>query len=312
MRARRVFYEGLAAMLDAGIPVRTALSQAAAGASGSFGEALRHLSAEVGRGRPLGEAMGERPGAFPRFHVEIVGAAEASGNLDRSLRNLAAAEASAERTLGRVLSRVVYPLAVLHFVPVPLNIAALVDGRPGAFLGGLLLFWLPLWGLGAAGVLLHRRARHGGPAARLLLATPLLGGFLRDAALLRWARVFAALEDAGIAPDACALRAAAATGFASLEGPLAAPAEAFRRGVSRAEGFAGTPLPADLHRALATGEQSGSIAESLGKAADAREHALDARTDAFVALLPVAATILAGAAVLWVALRVLGSAYSIR
>lgn len=306
-----MFYEGMASMLGSGMPVRTALGYAAAYGGGSFGEAVRHLEREAGRGRPIADAMAERPGAFPRFHVEMVRAAETSGSIDRTLRGLAASEAAAETRFGKVVARVVYPLFVVHFAAVPLNIVALIQTGFGAFVRGCVLFWVPLWiGIGAV-AWLWRSARTGGPASGFLLSLPLIGGILRDGAWVRWARTFAALEDAGVDAALCTEQAAAAAGFAAMERDLAAPAAAIRRGVSRAEAFAPAGLPPDLHQALAQGEISGTIAEGLGKAADAREHAANSRSDALLNLLPAVATILAGAVVAWVAISFFAKAYTI-
>jgi type II secretory pathway component PulF len=312
MRARRIFYEGLASMLDAGIPVRSALDQLAGKAGGSFAEAARHLRGAADAGRPLAEGMAERPAAFPRFHAELVRAAEASGTVDRAFRSLAAGEAEAERTAGRAFARVIYPLAVIHLAAVPLNIGLLSQGRPGKFALAVLGWWVPLWIVLGLGWWLWRRATSSGPLGAVLLAIPFLGGMLRDRALLRWARVFAALDDAGLDPATTAERAAAATGWAVLEGPLALPAAALRSGRSRMEAFAPAPLPAPFRAALFRGEETGTLAESLGKEADALENSLESRGDSLIALLPVIFTVLAGVVVLYVAMSVLGAAQSIR
>jgi type II secretory pathway component PulF len=309
MRARRVFYEGLASLLDAGIPVRAALDQLAAQAGGDFGEALRHLRDAVDRGRTVADAMEERPGTFRRFEVELVRAAETSGTLDRTARALAADEEAADRVRRRLLSTLAYPVLVLHGAAIPLNIGSLMQGRTAAFFLGCLAWLVPLWVLGGIGWWFFRAARRGGAAGRVLLAVPVLGGMVRDAALLRWARTFAALEDAGVAPEPCALRAAAATGYAALEEPLAAPAARLRSGGSRAEAFARAPLPAEMYAALSTGEASGSIASSLRKVAEVFEHRLTTRTDAALAMAPVAATVVAGIVVLLVAVKILGGYY---
>lgn len=312
MRARRVFYDGLASMLGAGIPVRSALDQLAAKAGGSFGEAARHLRAAAEAGRPLADGMAERPAAFPRFHAELVRAGEASGTVDRAFRSLAAGEAEAERTAGRVFARVIYPLLVLHFAAVPVNIGLLVQGRTGGFAAAVLGWWIPIWIVLGLGWWLWRRARSSTAVGTVLLALPFLGGMLRDRALLRWARVLAALDDAGLDPAAAAERAAAAAGWAALEGPLALPAASLRAGSSRVEAFAPAPLPVPFRAALARGEQTGTVAESLGREADALEHSLESRGESLVAVLPVIATVIAGIVVLLVAMSVLGSAYSIR
>jgi len=309
MRARRVFYESLASLLDAGIPVRAAMDQLAAREGGSFGEALAHLRDAVDRGRPLADAMAERPGAFRRYETELVRAAETSGTLDRAARALAADEEAADRVRRRLLSTLAYPALVLHGAVVPLNIHLLMQGRTGAFFAGCLAWLVPLWAAGALGWWFLRAARRGGAAGRLLLAVPVMGGMLRDAALLRWARTFAALEDAGVAPEPCAVRAAAATGYAVLEERLAAPAARLRTGASRSEAFASAPLPAEMYAALTTGETSGTIAASLRKTAEVFEHRLSTRTDAVLGLAPAVATVLAGIAILLVGLKVIGGYY---
>jgi len=128
-------------------------------------------------------------------------------------------------------------------------------------------------------------------------------------ALVRWARTFAALEDAGVPAESCTEQAAAATGYAPLARALSAPAEAVRRGVSRAEAFRPAPLPPEFHHALSTGETAGSIAASLRAAAESLEHRAEARATAILALVPVVAILIAGVVVAVVAISMVGGAY---
>jgi type IV pilus assembly protein PilC len=309
MDAPAGFYEGLASMLEAGIPIRTALDHLASRASGAEGESLRHLRDQVVAGRPLADAMAERPAVFRPYEVELIRASETSGTLDGAVRSLAANAEAARRVKRKMLSSLAYPLAVLHFAPVPVNIQSLVNGRVFAFIGGCLLMLIPLWCVLGGIWLLLRRAREGGTAARVLLAVPLVGGILRDAALARWARAFAALEDAGVPADLCATRSAAATGLAALAGPLADPAALIRQGMTRAVAYAAAPLPRELYESLAQGEMTGNIAPNLRRSADALEHRLSTRMDTLTALMPVIATIVVGAVVMWIALSFYGSYY---
>ncbi len=310
MASRRVFYEGLGSLLDAGIPVRTALAQLASQSSGSLGEALRHLQDSAERGRPVADGMEERPEVFLRYEAELVRAGEMSGTLDKACRALAADVEASERVRRRVLSTLLYPSFVYHFAAIPLNIGRLQhSGR--SFFWGCLLWIVPFWIVVAGIAWFLRGARKGGPGARILLAIPLFGGMVRDAALLRWARAFAALEDAGVLPEPCALRAAAATGLPALERPLAAPAALLRTGATRTAAFAGAPLPPEMYSALAQGETAGAIAPLLRKAAEVQESRLSARTEATLKMVPAVATILAGAVVLYVASKVLNDYYGL-
>ena len=303
------FWEGLATMLEAGFPIREALDHAADSPPLGMGATIDVLLQTVRAGRTLAEGMESVPGAFARFEIEVIRASEESGTLDRAARSLAATAEAAERDRRRLLSMLAYPTIVLLLVPVPLNISKLVTGKPGAFLLGWLSFTLPIAALVFAGFLVLRSARSGGAATRVLLRVPVLGPILRDAALVRWARAYAALDDAGVPADRTAERAAAATGIAALEGPLAAPAAAIRSGITREQAFAPAPLPIELRAAMVSGEKAGSIAPSLRRAADLLEAKNRARQDAAMALLPVAALIVAGAAVAYAAFSIIGGYY---
>jgi type II secretory pathway component PulF len=296
-------------MLEAGIPVRAAIDHVADSPPLGWGAVLAALQRTVGGGRTLAEGMEANPGAFARFEIEVVRAAEESGTLDRAARSLAATAEASERDRRRLIGMLAYPTAILLLVPVPLNIGRLMNGRFSDFVLGWLAFTAPIAILVAAAVLLLRSARGGGAPARALLRVPVIGPILRGAALVRWARAYAALDDAGVPADRAVERAAAATGIAAMEGPLASPAPALRAGISREQAFAPVDLPLELRAAIVEGEKTGGLAGSLRRAADGLEAANRTRQDAAMALLPIAATLLAGGAVLYAGAKIIGDYY---
>ena len=309
MRAKRVFWEGLASLLDAGIPIATALDQLESGAEGGFRDSARHLVDTVRAGRAVWEGMAGRPGHFRRFEIELVRAGEAGGTLGSVARRLAAEEERNERIRGTLLRTLAYPIFVIHVIPLPLTIGRLMNRGLFSFLSGYVSWLLPLYLV--AGVLwwLFRSAGTRASVGRGVLAVPFLGGILRDLAMVRWARAWAALEDAGIPADACVLRSAAVVGYSHLEAALAAPAARLAAGSSRVEAFAGVPLHGEIRDALARGEVSGSLTESLDKAAEMMEHSAGVRIDTFLGVAPAVAILAVGAVVGWVVINMYSGMY---
>ncbi|MHC4820504.1 MAG: type II secretion system F family protein [Planctomycetota bacterium] len=310
MKARAAFWSGLSSLLGAGIPIRPALAQLSEGSRGAFGRAVRTVSDDVEGGRPLAESLAAHPHAFRRHEVEIMRAAEMNGRLDEAAGTLGEAEERADKARGRLLASLAYPAVVIHFVPIPLNISRLVNDGVLSFAMGWLTWIFPLWLAVGVAVYLFRSPATRETAGRFVATLPFLGGILTDLAWVRWARTFAALEEAGVPADACVIRSSAVVGLPHLEVALASPEVAVRHGTTRWEAFEPVPLPGNLRQALKQGEHSGTIGPSLNKQAELMEHAALTRLETVISLAPVAAIVLAGAAVLYAALSIMGGYYS--
>ncbi len=309
MRDKRSLYEGLASLVQAGIPLDRALASLADGAGGERGAVLRHLAAGAAAGRPLADGMAGIPAAFEPFETELIRAGESVGGLERALRALARREEDRARVRGRILAACAYPAFVLLLVPVPLNIAHLVRGTVGGFVLRYVMTLAPALVAVAVLVALDRT-----PAGRRLLRGALLrlpwfGSMAADRAWIRWARAYAAMEDAGLPPRRAAEQAARTVGLPRLEDPLLAAAARLDGGSTRAEALAAAGLPGGLLSAVAAGEVAGDLTRQLERAADAVEVRADARLSATLAALPVAAIVLAGIAVFAAAWRILGGYY---
>src|SRR5437016_5641875 len=86
-RARALFYDNLADTLDAGLPLRQALSTVASGASAP-GRAAHALEERVLAGASLADAMAADPRTFSAFERHATHAGATAGRLPEILRAL--------------------------------------------------------------------------------------------------------------------------------------------------------------------------------------------------------------------------------
>lgn len=189
-----------------------------------------------------------------------------------------------------MLAKSLYPLVLLHLAAILLAIPPAVLAQEAA------VFWrraaaalAVVYGLGLLGGVIASAARRlynsSLAAAPWIEAVPLAGGWMRQAAGARFARVFAllvragagplqALEAAGAAAESARLRAAAAQAIrvGKQGGPLAGPFENL--------------APPELARALALGQTTGRLDQEMEVAASALEASAQARLDALAEWLP--------------------------
>ncbi|MFO0933077.1 MAG: type II secretion system F family protein [Planctomycetota bacterium] len=279
------FYRSLAHLEAAAIPWPRAVEMASGG-DPAWAPAVADLHA----GRPLSEAF---DGRVPALDLAGVRAAEVSGRLEATFLDLAR---RAEETVARERARkaaVAYPFAIAHFAAVLMPVPDLVTGAYGAALGWAALILGPLYGW-----LAYRRA-----ATRAIDATP-RGG--RPPPWTAPLRTRAYVEEA----DARALRALGwlhDAGVPLLEAvPLAAHAGAGGRMADDlvdawAAVHAGQPLatawkrvPHELAATLATGEQTGRLAEACAHEAASLEGTAALRREKRTALMKPLAIVLVG------------------
>ena len=102
------------------------------------------LAGGLEAGNPFSVLMRERPEAFPPWQTEIVAAAEAAGRLDKAFDAVASALEESRAFWLALLPKLIYPLILIHFAPVALNISTLILRGPLPFLGKVLGPLLPL------------------------------------------------------------------------------------------------------------------------------------------------------------------------
>jgi general secretion pathway protein F len=106
------FVRELATLLQAGIPLLTALQTLSRNRRGPFGTVVKHLGDKVAAGVSLADAMAQQGAFFDEMCVSIVRVGESTGQLETALKRLADFKEKAQQIRSRVTTALVYPAIV--------------------------------------------------------------------------------------------------------------------------------------------------------------------------------------------------------
>jgi len=317
-----VFTRQLASMTRAGVPILRAMHSIHEQTENArLQDVVEDIENAIRDGAMLSEAMRRYPLLFPDLYINMIAAGEAGGLLDTMLYRLADAREQEDESRRRVQAAMAYPILVAvtgvvtifvlltffmprvmslftHYqrLPLPTRILLGVSGFLSAH-----WYWL-LMGAGLAAVLLQRLAaldRGRLLADALKLRTPLLGRFLRDVELARFARVFALLIDAGIAIDKVLQLSATSIHNAVLRREVEAVRErTVKQGMALSAGIKESAFfPSFVGNMLAVGEETGRIDESLNEVAQYYEGCVTRQSRMAVSLLEPVLLLVVGAVV---------------
>ena len=324
----------LALLLRAGQPLEQALALLASGlAAAPLRPRLESVLTRVRAGAGLGDAL-EGEGGFPPLFIAMVRAGEAAGALEATLAELAQLLERQARLSSLIGSALLYPavlltvavasvlLILLYVVPQFAPLFERAGGELPMTTRAVLASsaWLQdnwtLLMLALLFLLLGVRALGKRPALavalqRRLLALPVLGPLLADAAVARFARTLGALLQAGAALPA-------SLGFArDVAGPaLAAEIDAMRDGVKNGRTLVGSlplghRLPTVAVELLRLGEETGRLDEVAGHLADASDARLETALKRLLALLEPASILLIALLVGGIVISILSALVSI-
>jgi type IV pilus assembly protein PilC len=331
-----VFSRMMATFIRAGVPILDGLEVVRGqSASAPFQKALDGVAADLRTGEPLSAAVARHPRIFPRLYVDMVVAAEATGELDTILDQLARYLEQADGTSRRIRQAMLYPSLVMGLaVVVVLILITFVlpsfttlfqdfDAElplPTQVMLGLGAFG-GRWGLHTAaalvllvGLALAARNR---PVVRTFLdrtiiRLPVIGRLARLGIEARFTRMLGILLRAGV-PIAQAFDISVqGTGNAEYIRRLGPVRDRLLAGEGiavplRSSGLFG-PL---LVQMVVVGEETGTLDVYLGQAADFLDGDLDYRTKQLVTLIEP--LLIGGVALVvgFVALSVVTPMYSI-
>jgi type II secretory pathway component PulF len=295
-----VFTRQLASMLRSGVPILRALNTIGEQTENRRLQAvISDIESSIRDGSMLSEGMRRYSRLFPDLYVNMVESGESGGVLDTILFRLAEAGDVEEENRRKVQAAMAYPIlvAVVGFITVFVllsffmpRVTALFDGYQDLPLATRILlnvsgfcsrywYWLGL-GAGLVLVVFQRLAaldRGRTFVDGLKLRLPLLGRFLRDVDLARFARTFALLVDSGVSID----RVLQLSGNSIHNAVLRGEVESMRtRTVTHgmtlsASVKASAFFPPFVGNMLAVGEETGKIDESLNEVARFYEGCVD-------------------------------------
>jgi type II secretory pathway component PulF len=271
-----LFYRQFHALLNAGMPLFQTLDTLGGGAQTPNTELRRvihEMSQDLLQGKRLSETMARYPWLFDKMQVRMIEAGEQGGLLVEILERLSVyLEREYELRL-EIKRKTLYPkLLLFAFLFIP-PIPTLVLRGPQAYAAevwGMIQFFvilgIPLF-FAVRYLLTTRAGRDAYDTVKL--AIPITGPLVRKIVAARFARTLAALYGAGV-PIATAVTVAGdACGNSVLEGAAQRMGPAMERGVSISGAIAASGFfPPMFNGMVATGEQTGSLDQTLDKAAD--------------------------------------------
>lgn len=284
------FLADLAALHDAGVPLRRALDVLSSGASTPRAAQLARLMAErLDVGSDFGRATRLEDTGDLAFASELARAGEASGKLGDSLRfaaDLLRRQSEFAQRIGNALAYPAFLVALSIFAIIALTvfagpaIAPLLEDAPNPPEGLTVVLaigetlqrdGLVLLASGTAAIALLIVASRRSPLRELLAAAraniPFLSGIVRDINCGAFARTLGALISGG-APAATAIDLAAVSAPNSYwRGRFKTAGRALRDGRTIAGSLASLPdASPELHRLARVGEESGALGEMLMRA----------------------------------------------
>jgi len=323
-----VFYEQLADLLRAGVPVLRALKVLGEQAgSPALTRVLREVQEDVAGGDALADAMEKHPHVFPQLHVAMVRAGEKGGFLEDVLSRLSGFVARQDALRNKFIGAMIYPSVLLtvltaavtilmvHVVPrirqlleaqhlpmasrIVFGVSDVVRAHLLTIVGVVLVVVVVITAIvqSPAGKLAW---------ARFQLRAPGFGKIYTMIALCRFCRVFGTLLANGI-PVLQALRIAKdSTGNVVLAQVIDEAADSVSEGASIATPLAAHKLfPPAMIDMIAVAEESNTLEKVLIEMADTQEERTGRQIDLFVRLLEPALLLLMGVVVGFVAVALL-------
>jgi type II secretory pathway component PulF len=255
LRQRIRFYQQLAVLTRAGVPLRTGLQRLQERISGPE---ISMLSEKISQGGQVGDAFAAA--GFSPFECNLVTAGERSAQLDLVFQHLSEFWSRQREMLQAIIQQLYYPLLVLILA---IGMGALLDAVTDSVTVAVVHLVETIAVYGTIGFVLYTLIRVSWPsdaAQRFWLALPMIGRTLSTAYAYRWITALKLEHSAGIPmPDAVA-DAWRASGYAGREqlaqegqlalregGELSALVQRWRQ------------LPRDWADFIETGEVSGAL-----------------------------------------------------
>ncbi|MED5262883.1 MAG: type II secretion system F family protein, partial [Myxococcota bacterium] len=306
-----VFTRQFAVMIDAGLPLVTALGiLGEQQANPTFQRVLREVKADVEGGATFADSLRRHPKPFSDLYVNLVASGEVGGILDTILNRLAVQLEKAEKLARQLRSAMVYPttvsaIAVVVIVLLLVKVIPVFEKMFADFGGTLpaptqIVLDLSdfmqaniLWMTAALGLVVvtvqQARARSFQIRYRidqLLLRLPLFGTLIKKVAVARFTRTLGTLVASGV-PILDSLDIVASTaGNLVIEEEILKARESISEGKTIAEPLLDSKVfPEMMVQMVAVGEETGSMETMLTKVADFYDDQVDAAVAGLTSML---------------------------
>lgn len=326
----------LATFVKVGVPLLEAFAVLHEQAtSKELKRALRDMMVDLGHGRPLSAAMSHHPQIFNHLYIDMIRAAEVSGDLDGVLRQIASYMEREDTAVRKIRSAMIYPVIVLLLslavcavlisvvLPAFVHLFSEFDAQlplptrmllaTGAFFES---YRFEVAGSVAAIALLvfgfFQTERGKRFRDRYVMAIPYLGRIIHYSIIERFLRTFATMTRAGIPVTQMFETVIRATGNRIFQERLRRVRELMIAGEGFSEPLRQTGLfPSLVIQMIRVGEETGTLDANLEEAAQYYAAEIDFRTKAMIAFMEPGLVIFVGLVVGFVAISVISPMYGL-
>jgi type IV pilus assembly protein PilC len=330
------FSRQLAVFMRAGIPIMEALEVILEETTQKLmRKVLVEMVEDLRAGDTFAGAASAHPEAFPPYYVGILESAEATGNLDSALTQLADYIERDTEARSKFVSAMIYPAIVLvmsigvvgvlsvfvlpRFVtffkslhaklPLPTRMMLAMSSFVSTWWWAL---FIVLVGAGVGLIVMRRTPKGRATLDAVMLKMPVLGELIRAAILERVCRVLSSMIKAGVDLPRALTVTADSTNNAVYHDAIEHIREQMMEGKGLADPLTETGLfPAAARQMFRVGEETGTLDQQLGVAATYYSRDLDEKVKRFTSLFEPAVIIFMGVVVGFVAVALISAMYGI-
>jgi type II secretory pathway component PulF len=292
---RAEFYFQLSAMIRAGLPLIKALETLQRKPPGpGYAAQIERILHHLQRGSSFAESLAHVGKWISPFDQALLEAGERSGRLDQCFKTLASYYEASARRIRDVISKLLYPVGLLHFAllifPVDRLVAVVKDGDTSGYLSQKLGVFLPAYLIALIAIKLLQSQRFAIWRAfieRILGLVPFVGGARQALALGRLTASLEALINAGVGIIEAWELAGEASGSPRLNGIIKKWRPLIESGahtpgdlLARSSGF-----PSTFASIYQSGEISGQIDDALLRLRDYYDEESKRKLDVFTKML---------------------------
>jgi len=296
----QIFTRQLSTLLGSGIPILQSIDTLGQGQRATnLGTALRAISADVSRGKRLGDALAEHPRVFNRFYVNMIRAGEESGNLDQILQRLAIYIEKSVKIQSQVKGALAYPVVILCISGVIVagllgfvipkfqtlfssfggELPALTRMVIGLSDGFIHYWWIIIGSIAVAvyGFMGYVKTDAGKKTLdSILIDVPLVGNLIQKSAIARFTRTLSTLLSSGVSIIEALDISSKTVGNFVIERAILRAKDAISEGKSLTVPLAKEKyIPQMVTQMIAVGEQTGTLDQMLSRIADFYEDEVD-------------------------------------
>ncbi len=324
-----VFCRQMSALLKAGVPIIKTLNRLQETTrSKRLSAALKDLSVSISEGKTLATAMEDHPKIFSRVFVNVVAAAENSGQLDAAFTQMSSYLDLESRTKKQVKKAMRYPsmvisviivaVLIVNFMVVPVfaRMFASFNAKlpwPTLVLVSVSNFLINYWVFVLIGIVaivaawyFYVRTPDGAYLyGKFKLKIPIIGNIIQRVILGRFARTFTMVTQAGVPIVKGIALIAATVGNRYVEVNLMSMCDAVAQGASLSKSAKETNLFTPLIlQMLEVGEEAGSVDQMLEQVADFYEQEVEYDLDRLGELIEPAILLILGVMVFFLMISI--------